>query len=305
VIVPLADEKSQTDNYFVHEGSIYYITANYAKISSKLGKIFEEEQKKNFIAELNLLYVAFTRPKEALSVLVLTDTLKGGSIQLPALVLGNGLIREKAEDGDTAFTLEFGEIKRMQRGSYREFGEGIETETSLSRFCAKKILTRNIEKRYLVFKSHIIPEDTEMARHGELIHELLSRLKNYDSEKELLSHIDHLAELYLLDEEEKSLIIGYFSRDDIKRFYIGDINFRNEQDIVAYKDKGETVLKRVDRMVIHKERRIDIIDYKIGKEEPHHIEQIEEYRQILKKIYPLYQLKCHLLYVTEDKRMEF
>ncbi len=302
VIIPVAKEKNATDNYYVYNGRIYYIPANFAKISSNLGIIFEEEQKKRFIAELNLLYVAFTRAKDILSVLVLADKLKNGSLQLPALVLGNGLVRKEIKEENTDLQLEYGEVKSIHRDFNKD--EGTEGELSLSVFCAKRTLTRNIEKRYLVFKSHSIPEDPELARHGELIHELLSHLKKYGNEKELLLHLEELADSYMIAKEEKARITDYFSREDIKRFYIGDIDFRNELDIVAHSGKGETALKRVDRIVFQADRLMEIIDYKLGKKEPENIEQMKEYLEILKKIYPDYTFKCHLLYITENERME-
>jgi ATP-dependent exoDNAse (exonuclease V) beta subunit len=97
----------------------------------------------------------------------------------------------------------------------------------------------------------------------------------------------------------QEIIAGFFTNAQFLKFFApheGDIVFR-EKEII---DERGAVYK-IDRMVVHNDNTIDIIDFKSGESQiEEHKEQIRRYQQLVKRMYPSRDVRRHLLYIEED-----
>ena len=58
---------------------------------------------------------------------------------------------------------------------------------------------------------------------------------------------------------------------------------------------------KIDRMIVHNDNTIDIIDFKSGESQiEEHREQISHYGQLVRRMYPGRDVRRHLLYIEED-----
>ena len=74
---------------------------------------------------------------------------------------------------------------------------------------------------------------------------------------------------------------------------------------IYFKKDGTEILGRIDRLIIRSDS-VDIIDYKKGEEEKKYIQQMQNYREGLSKIYPNKEIKCYFLWLDNPrgKRIE-
>ncbi len=139
----------------------------------------------------------------------------------------------------------------------------------------------------------------EETKRGEVVHRVLARI-------EFLSDDVTIVLQKALEAEEKQNN-DQFDRDEIEKVlmkFFQDTEIRehftntdgrvvmNEQEF-AHRD-GK--LMRMDRVVVDSER-VRVIDYKTGAEQPDHIEQVREYMDVLKEVYPGKRVKGLLAYV--------
>ena len=107
---------------------------------------------------------------------------------------------------------------------------------------------------------------------------------NLDKEKELLEDIRRLLE----DNFKNKEFSRFFSFGPEDEAY-------NEKEIVD--ENGG--LKRVDRILIRKDR-IEVVDFKTGEEDKEkHVEQISGYIDLIKELYPGKKVEGYLCYLDD------
>lgn len=77
---------------------------------------------------------------------------------------------------------------------------------------------------------------------------------------------------------------------------------------IAYVDASKHVSRRIDRMIIdHESKTVLILDYKTDTDKKlrraHYVDQLGEYAHIMRRIYPEYEIKTHILW-THDWTLE-
>ncbi|NOY08846.1 MAG: UvrD-helicase domain-containing protein [Spirochaetes bacterium] len=294
VIVPLKNTKQPNSNIFLSGGSFYYINKSYAQACRELSDIYLNEITQEYIDELNLLYVAFTRPKEVLMVPMVSKPASSGSKNeyrkpqgLFQLVYDNPFIRNNIKtDGDN-FSFESGTLQKSKTKEHKTI-----PVTALQ---SKKKLTAEWERSFLVFYSKTIRKQAEAAERGEKIHEILSQLKVYKEENKLEETLIELSNSYNLAEDEKENLVRFILTSEVKYFYLGDFKYLNEREIIKTAGNINQV-KRADRINIYKDK-LYVIDYKTGYEHrKEYRNQIAGYIDILKNIYFKQTFKGFLLY---------
>jgi len=293
VILPIKNYRSSNKNIFLKDGKFYYITQRYTNVSRELAKIYRDEIAQEYIDDLNLLYVAFTRAKETLLIPMVSkpSAARGSALSKPKglyeLVYSNPYISSNIETTGDRFSFKRGILKKGETGTAKI----PETLNILS----KSRLTAEWEKKFLVFHSKDMPQESLAAERGRKTHEILSHLGVFETEEKYRNAVMRLAVLYGLNKAEMEKLLNYVLQKQIVRFFVGNFSYFNEKELIKY-DRGVYQTKRADRLNIFSDR-ITVIDYKTGGEsKKEHKRQVKEYMDILIHIYRDKKLEGFLLY---------
>ncbi len=322
VIVPIIKENLKRDNIFIDNGQLYHITQSMADACPKLKAIYRKEYQNRYIDTLNLLYVAFTRAKEALLIPIEIkennkknpdDITPKPSPDPHSIVLRNLLlsfdnniepiippkdysIREKLENLSATKNKRL-VLFKMGLLTDRKSDENKTGYIYSPPINSKIKLTNKLESDLLVFSRHTAEIKTKESQEGEKLHRMLSQLEMYPNKEQFNEVMVKLCKSHKLSREETTRIVSYFLLPQILPFYIGDGTFKNEQEIIQYTDKDSPPeRKRIDRLVIRDEI-ISILDYKFGNKEDSHYLQLKEYGKIIKDIYRDKKIEAYILYI--------
>jgi ATP-dependent exoDNAse (exonuclease V) beta subunit len=295
VIVPflyldINDLGSQTKrgrvSYVVEEGSqglsLLRLDRKYAQLSPEIRRAFQEEYKKEFIDELNTIYVALTRPKSELYVFIphgirminnvarfLIPQGYAGSAEPPA---------HKKEAKEDISTLPIPAPRYWKWSDFlkEEFGDA-----------------RTLKKR-------------EALLAGEVLHEVLAAIGNLarmDKEEALQQGLSRVKDLFpgVSDfSSSEAVIRKALDAENLKQFfYVSGAAVYREKEVVD----SLGITKRIDRLII-KEKEAWVVDYKTREElVPDYSKQVEAYKAIIKDLYPKHIVRGFLVYL-EDLKVE-
>jgi len=225
---------------------------------------------------LNALYVAFTRAKEEL--IVWSPRPKTEAVTTIANLLWNGLMT------DPHFPLDE-ESGLYERGlGWTPTAEKTPAETE--EWPMERFYSFSPDERMLLrlHRKNGFFED-EKRKYGLLMHDLLSRIEKQDdipralSEKQATGEISG-EEAVLLKEQLLSLTSG----EEVRSWFDGSMQVMTEAEILFR--KGQSC--RPDRIMMDKNNRIILIDYKFGtQKETTHRRQIEKYSALIHEMgYP-------------------
>jgi ATP-dependent exoDNAse (exonuclease V) beta subunit len=247
-------------------------------------KEYFEELLKQYIDNLNLIYVAFTRAKEALycfSELPDKDRLSTTSALLDAIIAkandennnANAWFNEYFNTSEHLF--EIGELMLNRKD------EEIAGHTELIRNKYPVIDAR--DHISLAFQDKIIIEPVtgkieRPVSEGRLMHEIFSRLHYADDIPKVLNAM--VSEGKITHAEARILqptLQGMFNDIQVKAWFSGEWKILTETEFIL----PEGTIKRPDRVLVKDDRAV-VIDYKFGKEmEPSHQQQVDSYRRLL------------------------
>lgn len=230
--------------------SFPFASKKWEGIGGELEEQWEIATRDTVLDNLNLLYVAFTRPKERLYILTGRPSKKESK--------NIGAWMQKFFDSQGASgesTINFGLIENPIRK--KESTDASADEISLS--------SRNWQKDIQLV---VRPQFSEEQKFGKDFHEAASRCQTFEDWKALQKNKPHWKEtidtlLHQLQGEEYSI------------FFSG-LTEMNERSITS--SEGKTL--RPDRIVIDSEGKIHILDYKTGVEKEEHQSQIREYQTV-------------------------
>jgi ATP-dependent helicase/nuclease subunit A len=311
VIVPLKGKKSRWDkNLFWDEGDFYHVSKEYARINPYLKTLYLNEIERGFIDELNLLYVALTRAKDALFVPFIyqqpSRPLSQDSFRkfrsFSEIMANHPWIRDKLnlgtapEEGDS--------WKECSLGSWSSRTKEPRQAGLAEKYLAvesKKISTSGWQKEFLVFSSSDLfgIEEKRSIERGEAIHRLLSRIERIPRREAIEAVVKPIAEAEKINDKDCRILIRFLEREDVFCFFHGEIEVFNEKDIAGViNDRIE--YRRVDRLVLTGNR-VMIIDFKTGSNKTEeHVRQISEYLRILEPLFAGKKTECYLLYPDLD-----
>jgi len=302
VIVPVNDKGGRSEGplYWVPEG-LFSIDAGAAVSSPELKAIYEKENIRNTVDALNLLYVAFTRAKEALFVPV-------AARKAP----------KRAEAGDADL------VKKITRASDivgchpilgwngqeapKPYSRGVlagkkAAAVSVPRpgaIPSKKVLTRSWQSRYLVFRRSERRIEREGADRGERIHDLLSRLGDVAAPAEMAGRARPLAESLGLDESDIRAVVSFLERDEVISLLCRGRVFHMEREIVV-RSGGRPEFLRLDRLQVGPEE-VLVVDYKTGREKSDaYRDQMRGYLEAIGPLFPGKRRRAFLLYVDRGE----
>jgi len=277
---------TSTDQPPFNKASAYYINATQSAAESYFAKDYSEASKMTRLDNVNLLYVSFTRPKERLYVNVPAGR--------------NASIANVIKDAVTDEYGEFIKDNRLEIGIRNKAPDdepesgGLETmENFNSTPYYKKIIIRPSYKKLKVFENEKMKVKTDK---GVVVHKLLSYIiKAGDIEsalsKGLIEGIINQTE----KEDYRKLLIAVINNRETKEWFEDKWEVKPESDILT---KDGKVL-RPDRVMLKDDSAV-LIDYKTGKEEKDHCEQLDEYGAILGQM-GYTKVDKYILYINDYK----
>lgn len=257
--------------------SLVQLKKDYIAYSGRLGAEYRDEYVKSLMDELNNLYVALTRAKYEMYLFLPGRT--GRKKNMACALIP---------------------FKTLERGARREYKEQKTREERplielpLSQYSDWINILRNefIETPQLINRVQVLK--------GEIFHLILSCVGNLfiQDKDECLSLARKKARSvfpYIKNLDEYISTVG--SLLDVEKFkpffYLKEGSSYQEKEIID--PAGNT--KRIDRLIITA-KEVWIVDYKSSREELEtHKEQIVQYMNIVKPLYPQLKARCFLIYL--------
>jgi len=293
VIIPFADWDLKPKSQSIHwvSSSVPPFNKSIAhpiKFSSELElsvfkEDFDKETQLNYVDNLNLLYVAFTRAEEHLYVITKkpSENSRNADSEIPNTA-GELILKTLLTSGKYAASLDT---------ASGFFETGICT-TPLRKKKEANVQGKNLSKWYSTpWKSRIkmginkkkisiSDPETPETQYGILFHSLLSEInsvvnpetfvKTHDASRSVETSI----QLRLIKEiqmfVEAANTYGWFNND---------AEIVNEAELLL----TDGSLLRPDRLILQGNKAI-VVDYKTGAEEKHHAEQVQQYAKVLNQM---------------------
>ena len=256
---------------------------------------YDREHLKNIVDNLNLIYVAFTRAKCNLYVF---------GKKSPKAPYPSKIIQDVAEDLKQECTIE--EDDKTTTITYGEFcptpkkSEDKDTENVfLVDDEPLRVKIKNYPEIYEFKESNdckafIMPQDDEDAQMrrayietGNIIHELLSHIRDVNDIDRAINNMEFSGVLYekpMTRESLRAMVHQLIESPVPKTWFRPGLKVMNECEIICYSKKDGTVVpKRPDR-VIDDGNAVTVIDFKTGAPRAKHVEQVQNYMQLLSEI---------------------
>lgn len=238
-------------------------------------KQYKEEKDKSLLDNVNILYVAMTRPVSRLYLLTSKPSKEIISNSKP-LEYSNEFIYYYLNDID------------LWDNDLNTYSFGIRTKNSENTkinsgniFLFDKLISNDWRDKILLSTKApdiwCVDDPQKNTRWGNIIHTALSQIKYSDDAEKA---VDNLYFKGIIDKDEKTEILKkiteILNHPKIKPFFEKGLNIKNESEILI--PTGKTY--RPDRVII-KDNKAIVIDYKTGKTKQFHKKQIENYADIL------------------------
>jgi ATP-dependent exoDNAse (exonuclease V) beta subunit len=257
---------------------LLHLKSKYLNFSPELAEIYKQEYKKSFLAELNNVYVALTRPRHELYVFV---PKKMGN----AYNVINFLIPEE----------------RVEYGKQVPYPQVHKKDPATLLLPVSKYRDwLGLLKEEFGDTDHL--RDRVRALQGDAMHlalSLVGRLSRTDDMDAVLGpaleEVQRLLPAAHIDVAGlKQTLRQLLEKEAVRPFFFvdGGVIYQEKEVVNAY---GHT--KRIDRLIV-KDNEVWVVDYKSSRaDEETHRRQVEEYMEIVKELYPGKKIKGHLIYL--------
>ena len=248
-----------------------------------------KEKLQLWVDNLNLLYVAFTRPKNNLVVWC-----KEGDKNTVSELIGSAILNtscqkqtpesdsegQEAEDciyqlGNPSPSVS----KKHQTSSNKlmTIPEGISVQL--------ESLETNIDFKQSNRSADFINGEEEQSeqyiRQGQLLHALFSNIHTHKDSPQAMERLrmEGIIESGKQEEQILKLVTWALKHPMVKEWFSGEWNLYNECTILN-KEKGQLQTRRPDRVMM-KDGQVIVVDFKFGKAQPQYKEQVREYMNLL------------------------
>jgi ATP-dependent exoDNAse (exonuclease V) beta subunit len=255
----------------------------------ELAPIYQREYFQALLDELNCLYVATTRAASELYIF-LPKTVNRNRNPLVYLLL------DKEQN-----LREFG--SKVIRPVKTKHLTKKQRKAIISTRALSQVRFHEILKDQLIHPEQIVSlEKRHLVNRGDALHYLLAEIDPREFIKNSSSYAQRIKDAcYLFNypdsEEITQCLLDFFNDTRMQKFFNPEYEAFNEKEVV---DRYGN-LKRIDRLVMAKDK-IWIIDYKTGEGyQQEHQRQVREYAQLINELYPDRLPECWLIYVDTQE----
>ncbi len=311
VLVPFCDwdfETGRSDTLFWVEAndlpfSLFpAIPLKYTKdlSQSPMADSYFQEHVYQLIDALNMLYVAFTRPKDSLLVWAPIAPKKANELKCvsDALYLAadsaitNGLVNFEQAD---AFSFEM-DGQFPDSDNLNESGNLELPEYRISTWRNKLSLVRQSSEFFLLTDQ----ERAEKVNYGNLMHEIFSKIETFDDVDEVLGSMRWEGRIGGMEVTElKEQVHEIVNRSQISHWFDPKWTVHTEKAIIS----AQGNIRIPDRVMKHGNE-IIIVDFKFGEQNDEYIAQVKEYADLLKDIESGEDVTGFIYYANSDVLVE-
>ena len=244
-----------------------------------------KEKLQLWVDSLNLLYVAFTRPKCNLVVWC-----KDGQKNTVAELLASSLVHTSCEAQECIddCIYQFGELCPSEEKKSKSVSTNKLTIKPQSVPVWMESLETNIEfkqsNRSTAFIEGEEDEGKKYIREGQLLHNLFAMVRTPEDVPSAINRLRMEGIIESKEHEEKvhKLANWALGHPKVKEWFSGEWSLYNECAII-YKVNGELQTRRPDRVMM-KDDEVIVVDFKFGKPYPEYNEQVREYMNLLQSM---------------------
>ncbi len=270
---------------------------NYSKEFENYGdvglQIHNKHQAELELDNINLLYVALTRPKEQLFIISKRD-ISPKELAEPKTYAGLFIhfLTQAQMYNDNESMYSFGSSKKTskEKTSYKKIAEQQEFITTTKESHNIKIVTNS---GYLWNTAQ-----QEAIEKGNLIHNIMAHIK---TKEDVSFAISHFQESAIINKEQaialEKIVRQIVEHPELKDYFIEGNTVYNERDIISNHE-----IIRPDRFVINSKNEATIIDYKTGSINKKHQLQLENYQRVIEEM-PYKVTNKILVYINEDLKI--
>ncbi|QRM88618.1 AAA family ATPase [Lacinutrix sp. WUR7] len=267
---------------------------NYTKEFENYGEvglqIHNKHQAELELDNINLLYVALTRPKEQLYIISKRDvSAKELKEQKTYAGLFINYLQQANKYNESETTFSFGNPKKTSKEETRH-KEIVEQQEFIS-------TTKESHNIKIVTNSGYLwnTAQQEAIEKGNLIHNILAHIK---TKEDVLFAITHFKETAIINPEQaielQKTILQIIDHKELKDYFTIENTIYNERDIISNHE-----IIRPDRLVINANNEATIIDYKTGAINKKHQLQLENYQRVIEEMSYKVIHKI-LVYINDD-----
>lgn len=297
VIIPFADwdMKNQKDAEWIswsaedkNTPSVQLINLNKSLEETPFAAHLYKEQERTLLDNINLLYVAFTRPREHLYILSnAKERVNSVSAFLKEFISANN-----PEDEEKQYVEIFPIPQSIQLSEK-------DKSNNLNQIPISAAHKANWRERINISKSReaFLPKDLlDTISYGNLVHEILSKLKSPDNLPDVLNEMyleGAIAEEVLSPLTEK--LKTFLERPDVRLFFNPAHSFKTEAEILL--SNGESI--RPDKIIFEPARTV-VVDFKTGVHKDKYETQIRHYADALAEM-GYTNVEAYLLYTEKEE----
>lgn len=292
------------------------------RYSSSLGRTFfasayYEEYLRYRLDELNLLYVATTRPKQELHLwLPEVEEAPAEGEEAPK---SKKKTSKKSVDGKASAQL-FSQLDKLLLQLLRTEGEGLPWKLvsaaeaphyagllpapPRSEGRDEEVITLDaltaypLDERLAVLREGLdyFTEESQ-RRYGRTMHLILSHIERAEELPEALA--EAVRQGYITEEQtaELSPLLGQIlTHSDTQRWFDGSGRVLNEQAIIG---GGLPTSRRPDRIVLYPDGSVEVVDYKFGQPSARYFTQVRRYMELLRAM-GYEAVRGYLCYLREE-----
>ncbi len=302
-------------------GNVYDIDHRSKKVEDTLfDKEYAEELQKHTIDAFNVLYVALTRASKGMHIICGNVGEKflsfgGGPWEefsefSSALAMfakeGGGGLMECPDDGCTTFRV--GEMPDFQHGE--EDGDEGKIEVGYPSWAEnadgrrRLVLSREYSDFFGIGEESsdgvsTVPPRTEVSARlrGTVLHDILAKVRKPDDLKPAVERAVVAGEIGSEDAPEAlAFLEGRVARALERGWFPSDVKVYNERELLDV----DGAVYRPDRVEIHPDGKVVVIDYKFARPKPEYVAQVRHYADMWRRM-GCREVDAFLWYVFSDR----
>jgi len=251
------------------------------------------EKASEWLDGINMLYVAFTRPVDALFIMAPEDR-KGDNVNantesLLINALGDGIGDAQWTESGNLRCLTLGELPLPQRIQEK----GVIT---MDRYpVSERRGTMRLRTGGALPLDEIKLDEPGGRAYGIMMHELLSRVKTLD---DIPKAVGHVCDRGLINNTQRGPLTDkvrlLLTSPKVREWFDGSSAVRTEATIIL----PSGAARRPDRVLI-RDGKLSVLDFKFGEPSDEHVKQASGYRRLLEEM-GYKEVKAWLWYVEKD-----